>query len=442
MLFKIAEQVLTRKDSQQNGTCATAFKLFAASPDDMKTSDLVESFVNAPPLSVDDILLSDEENVALTERLTHTVLRTIITFGGERFSRFRKDVDACLPCTPDKIPVHKTEILPLPAMNIDESSTSGNAEVLTAMFKELKLDINSPDFTQTVKLTAGDQLSIARIRSLVTNRAGHDSFGQSFLWALCMPGLFHYKMAATHGLLELHFGSDSTGDPGSLAFHNSRLLRKPITLTSPPPFRTCRDIIFVSLYARVLHCLELVSKCESLDDYAATVDFADLKRHAGDIVNQYANAQVAHKLRREGDAAQRQYERDIDLEEYESGREPQAKKAKAGDKVLEKAMLFLRDALILREFTDAIKSGDSGRVLTVLKMWALAFRGSGRTKYAHETLHLIHNITHVWPAPLRYVNSRVYRAMSTHLMPTLARSSCRIGLSTQVARQTHGSRST
>ena len=69
---------------------------------------------------------------------------------------------------------------------------------------------------------------------------------------------------------------------------------------------------------------------------------------------------------------------------------------KAGDMVFENAVLFMRDALISREFTDAIKASDSGRVVLVLKAWALSFRGNGRTKYAFEMLHLIHNITKVW----------------------------------------------
>ena len=61
--------------------------------------------------------------------------------------------------------------------------------------------------------------------------------------------------------------------------------------------------------------------------------------------------------------------------------------------IFENVVLFLRDGLLLREFSDAIKSGDSGRVLLVLKLWAFSFRGSGHTKYAYEVLHLVHNIT-------------------------------------------------
>ena len=76
----------------------------------------------------------------------------------------------------------------------------------------------------------------------------------------------------------------------------------------------------------------------------------------------------------------------------------------AGDMVFKNAVLFLRDGLILREFSDAIKCGDSGRVLLVLKLWALSFRGSGRAKYAYEVLHLLHNITHVWPKLVVFVH--------------------------------------
>ncbi|KAI0723617.1 hypothetical protein C8Q76DRAFT_767461 [Earliella scabrosa] len=404
-LFKVAEQVIGRKDSQQNGTCATVFELFNAAPDDMQTSELVDSFAHAPELKIEDILLTPEENTALTERLEHTVLRIIVNHGGEGFARFRKDILDTTPSTADKIPLHQTEPMPLPAMNIDESSTTGNADVLTEIFSALGQDMSTPEFTRTVKILCGDQLSISRIRSLLANRAGHDSFAHSFLWAVCMPGLFHYKMAATHGIIEHHWGSSMT-TPGSLWFNNTRLDRKPIVLSSLPPFRTCRDLIFVSLYACVLHCLSLVSECASPEDYAKNVSIEELRAHAKLIVARYANAQVAQKLRSQREAELRERESDIDGLDDDSETTPPAEDTAtthSGDMVFENAVLFLRDALVLREYNDAVKSGDSGRVLTVLKLWTSSFRGSGRTKYAHEMLHLIHNLTHVWPEPLRKI---------------------------------------
>lgn len=71
--------------------------------------------------------------------------------------------------------------------------------------------------------------------------------------------------------------------------------------------------------------------------------------------------------------------------------------------IFENASLFLRDALISREFTDSIKAGDSGRIVFVLKLLALSFRCNGRSQYAYEMLHLVHNLTHIWPKPIRYV---------------------------------------
>ena len=79
-----------------------------------------------------------------------------------------------------------------------------------------------------------------------------------------------------------------------------------------------------------------------------------------------------------------------------------------GDMVFENAVLYVRDALLTREFSDAIKAGDSGRVLVILKLWVFSYRGSGRTKYAHEMLHLLHNILHVWPTGIRSVTQSSY----------------------------------
>jgi hypothetical protein len=146
----------------------------------------------------------------------------------------------------------------------------------------------------------------------------------------------------------------------------------------------CHDLIFVSLYARVLHCLLFVSKSGTLDEYSEDMTWDKLVDHANMIIHQYANSDLVANLRwcRRCAVAS-------------------ASVLREGDMVFENAVLFLHDALISREFTDAIKAGDSGQIILVLKTWALSFRGSGRTKYAHEMLHLIHNVTHVWPKAIR-----------------------------------------
>lgn len=86
-VFRSAEQILGRKDSRENSTCATAFTLLNAY--------------------------------------------------------------ATTPTTSDKIADHKTKIFPLPSMPIDESSITGNAEVVTEIFRELGIPFDGPDFADS-----------------------------------------------------------------------------------------------------------------------------------------------------------------------------------------------------------------------------------------------------------------------------------------------------
>jgi hypothetical protein len=166
------------------------------------------------------------------------------------------------------------------------------------------------------------RLSIARLRALETIRAGHETGRNTMFWGVWIPGLFHTKIADTHGTLLTHMGEPNTGsrDPNSLWYRNTRLDRLPITITSLPPFCKCRDLLFVSLYARVLHCLLLVSECNSLEEYLNKfTKWEDLMTHGTMIFEQFANSTRVQELRSQD--GQR-------------------------DMVLENAILFMRDALI------------------------------------------------------------------------------------------------
>ncbi|KAJ7753253.1 hypothetical protein B0H16DRAFT_1723284 [Mycena metata] len=410
LMNRIAEAILGRKSAQENGTCATIFPLHNGNLEYMRTADLDASIFNAPPLTINNIVLDAAESDFLTNNLVHTILRIIVRHGGEGFAKWQKDLDTSQPASEDVIEVHKTTLHPLPAMEIDESSITGNVEVIEEIMRVLGFRRDDPDYGKYVQILGGDQLTIARQRSILNVRLGHESGAHSWRHIVLMPGLFHAKIADCHGLLETHFGKPSAGarSPGSLGFHNTVLDRLPITLTSLPPFRTCRDLIMVSLYARVLHCLLLVSGHNSLDDYAASVTSWDVVvGHAQKIHQTYTDVDRVQELRERRIPEERQ--RDADAKAAKKGQPtpPESKShlphVKKGDMVFENAILFMRDALLTREFADAIKSGDSGRIVIILRLWAFSYRGSGRTKYAHEMLHVLHNILCVWTSELRSI---------------------------------------
>ncbi|KAH9920829.1 uncharacterized protein BXZ73DRAFT_1550, partial [Epithele typhae] len=414
MTFKVSEQVLGHQDTQESGTCATIFSLFDAPPANMKTKDLVTSIKTARPLEMRDIRLTASETELFNRCSIHAILRVIV-HGEPAFAKFRAQVNATLPPDGLKIPLHKTAIHPLPTMNIDESSVTGNASVLDYIFRrELKFDFGAARFREVVRLVFGDQLSLARLRTLILHRVGHDQLASSYVSLVLGPGLFHYQIALIHGILETHFGEPEgkgTLNAASLSFFNSVLGRKPIFLSSLPPYRTCRDLIFTSLTAGILSCLKNVANVSDLPEYASEVTFKQLEAHALKI-HQHFSVGAVNKLRED-----REMEVAEHLDEHERAPEVTSKSdhdedrppfdpllgIKTGDMVFENAVLFLRDALLLREFNDAIKSGCSGRILLSLKVLAFAYRGLGRTKYAHEVMHLLHSFTTVWPEPLRAI---------------------------------------
>jgi hypothetical protein len=110
-------------------------------------------------------------------------------------------------------------------MNINKASTIGNAEVTNAVIEELRVDTSKSEFCKSLKLVAGDQLSIARLRAVLAARAEYEGGASSLWWAIFIPGLFHCKIAATNGFIQTHFGHPNRDltDPASLSSHNTLL---------------------------------------------------------------------------------------------------------------------------------------------------------------------------------------------------------------------------
>ena len=235
-------------DTQENGTCATLIPLFKARIEDLKTADYRARFLTAPPLKLTDILHTPQERKIFKKNLIFSILRIIVKNGGDGFKKFEKELNEQQPFTNEKIELHKSALFPLPAWKIDESSIIGNAEVDQAIRSELDLD-KVPDSSECLRFYAGDQLSLARFRTLENIRAGQETGFNAFFGSTWLAGLFHGKIADIHGNLVQHWGKPDTGgrDPGSLWYHNTRLNHLPITLSSPPPFKVSCDLIFISL---------------------------------------------------------------------------------------------------------------------------------------------------------------------------------------------------
>ncbi len=193
MMIRVAEQMLGRKgrlhlisfpehyiemyllDAQENGTCATIMPLHNAKLEDMETKILEENMFKARLLELEDIQPTMEESKLLQSALVHTILSIIVNYGGEGFEKWQADVRELRPRSRDIIEVHRTPIHPLPSMEIDESTITGNVEIIEAINTELHVKHKEDEDPKYVQIVAGDQLTIARQRSILNIRIGHEN---------------------------------------------------------------------------------------------------------------------------------------------------------------------------------------------------------------------------------------------------------------------------
>ncbi|KAG8683088.1 hypothetical protein FRC09_016299 [Ceratobasidium sp. 395] len=274
-------------------------------------------------------------------------------------------------------------------MEIDESSIDGTIDVMNTLYADAGIDPTSPEAKKHVQLVAGDHKSVANLRVAQESRAGHDNPEYSFCNVVFMIGLFHALMAAVSSFLILHFGRATAGihNPGSLHFHNQLLEQKPIPINSAIHHTTAKNLINVLLIAGVIHCLTLNSGHASLNDYAEYLSELDVKYDPKLKSKKMGNKNLKISWNQLVADATKLYEKYTSVRTVDQLRTAQ-KFAKPGESK--------GDML-----QTAIKQGDPGHVLIILKVFALSFRGVGQTQYAQEMLHIIHNVEKIWPIPLR-----------------------------------------
>ena len=145
--LRIQDSITTKtnlvSDTLESGTCATIWPLHGATLDDSNLSDLHHSFNIALPLSITDILHTQEESQMFQKCTIHCIMCIIVNHGGEGFEKFQLDLNKCLPKTNQQIPMHKTKLYPFPTWKIDESTIVGNADVNAAIVRELHLQNQS-----------------------------------------------------------------------------------------------------------------------------------------------------------------------------------------------------------------------------------------------------------------------------------------------------------
>ena len=222
-----------------------------------------------------------------------------------------------------------TPTFPLPSMKINQATVEGNIAIIEVVVKELQLPQTFFDEGKQIVI-AGDQITIARIRTIKSQRWDDIAGYYRMEWAVPVVQLFHLRMLLSNTILRTHYGSVRM--PGSLAFHAKLLNRRRVTLDKPD-FHSVDEFLRHCFIAVALRAWEVGLGNKDPAAAAKQMDVEDL-----DTVVHFNSKAVAELCLASG--------RVLDSLDCVASRN---------------ASLFLRDMSMYLELGAAIKAGDIGR---------------------------------------------------------------------------------
>ncbi|KAI0742044.1 hypothetical protein C8Q80DRAFT_1274366 [Daedaleopsis nitida] len=217
----------------------------------------------------------------------------------------------------------KTEFYPLPALAQEEASVGGTIKVVTKLFTQL-LGLAEEVVDAELRLLVGDWLTIRNLRLMKSEIAEETTAFRRMSWVQECAMPFHFQLNAMYMLFRTHLGYPGDNNLSSLEHHRS-LLRCSKLDPKKPEYNKAKELLYHSVIARVLDCARVCLGLPSHEDLRKwNFSWNDILRITTDIMDRFTTTSEAHKH------------------------------LECGDDILAHAVLFLQDALIFLEFSDAI----------------------------------------------------------------------------------------
>ena len=276
------------------------------------------------------------------------------------------------------LPVRATDIYTLPTLDLNEARIEDTIEILTAFMDELGIPLNS--MADKVALVKGDWLTIRNINSSLFLRQDAVNQEETFDFLEPVMGLFHLQMNVLRLMISNYWGRVDAKDIASI-HHFVRMVGNNRVKKTGKDFRACLNFINDLLDGHVLALLFSAADVETSEQFAKALEkglgWPDmLDTLSGDIYSSKVSG-------------------------WRQGADGTKVEVVKRDIPLENALLFLRDMLVFRDYEDAVKCGDTGRVAKCIEYWCVLFQGTALKNYASEMVHLTACIKHIWDKPLR-----------------------------------------
>ena len=294
----------------------------------------------------------------------------------DAFKDFQKDLG--MPETINQISITKTEYVPCHAMDIDQSTTDGQGEILDSLCQQANIghpqdNPGVEDISRKVMLVHGDLRTGELLELLARSRSLEKNPVRRLQFTVFVMGLFHYLMACGDAIWRMFIEPKSAREgPNSLYTQICKI--RPYDsgrIGMKYHFRLMHDVTHQCGWARMLDCwrVELRSRNSSWTSLEA---FAAAGPSWGEIVS-LSEAVAANYLDKPSNE-------DVDFRNN---------------------TLTLARLLHYIELAHAMKHGDIGRVEASFLHWAFVFKTVRKHKYSAYLIKLMNDLKYTYNEKLQ-----------------------------------------
>lgn len=316
------------------------------------------------------------------------LLRDLTELGPDYFKSFQNVLQYPKPIE-ERIPVEKTEIIPVQSMDIPNSTVEGNITTIEKLLEqtglaELEEEQDTVNVNPYIVMFHGDLGTGERIQSAKRRRMAEASPRNRLQYAVFVMGLFHLKMACAETIWRVFLKESKAraADERTSFYSNFKILRPRDSSGLSTSFK------FRPIHEAIRH----IGACRRLDSWRVALErrgFSSLQGFADTCPTWDLIKEVAVEVAEEFIPDSRR------LRLLSRG------ELKTRDQEFENNLAFNLYAGMYEEITYAMNHGDIGRVERCLLDWVPLFEAVGKRKYAHQTLKLVYELNHVFPARAR-----------------------------------------
>ncbi|KAJ3768643.1 hypothetical protein FB446DRAFT_650151 [Lentinula raphanica] len=330
----------------------------------------------------DDIASPHESPKSIYGYLIWLCQQVLVEQGGPAFAPFRDKLGE--PFTIQPLPSdHKDTQYPAEAVNADEGTYDGNAQVITSLLDQTST--SADELERYVEFFHGDLGTLERIEGLRKMRWIEGSAQNRLDFLLFIPGLFHMKMAAADAYARIHVTPVANrGEKLGVNEYLNHLRPKAtaeFTSKSGPSFRSMHDAIHHVVWTDILQCFAREVKTQYQFDTLKS--FAMSEKCTWGTIVQLSELVVSKYIP----------DHDFPLRTLKPDSER--------DLVFENLAIRNRDGLIYLGFSRAINYGDVGRIIQLFPYLIATFAAVGKHKYASHMTRFLTDLKRRYPPALR-----------------------------------------